>query len=76
MPPGMERWVAGYKSLSAANTEFAIVVAGREKTGEWWEVPLTGAEIQELFPATAPVPAATSEIIKKRIRIRKTKEQG
>lgn len=76
MPPERERWVAGYKASSPAATEFQIVVAGRKKNGEWWEVPLTGAEIPTLFPAPvpAPIPAATTEVLKKRVRIRKQRE--
>ena len=76
LPLEMERWVAGYKSISQTDTKFQIVVAGPTSTGEWWEVPLTGSEIRELFPASAPafVPAATTKIVKQRVRIRKKEE--
>ena len=76
LPPEMERWVAGYRSISQTDTKFQIIVAGPTATGEWWEVPLSGSEIQELFPASAPasVPAATTKIVKQRVRIRKREE--
>lgn len=75
MPPEKERWVAGYRSSSPADTEYEIIVAGPQKDGKFWEVGLLGTEIQELFPATETesVPAATAEVIKKRVQIRKTK---
>jgi hypothetical protein len=78
LPPEKARWVAGYRSSSVADTEYEVVVSGPEQTGEWWEVRLLGAEIQELFPkpAKAPAPAATAEVIKKRVRVRKPKVQG
>ena len=74
MPPEKSRWVAGYRSITG--TDFEVLVSGPQETGEWWEVRLSGAEIQELFPAstTVPVPAASTEVIKKRVHIRKTKE--
>lgn len=74
LPPEKDRWVAGYKIASAAGTQFQIVIAGREATGSWWEVPLTGGEIHELFPIQADLPAATLHTVQKRVRIRQAKE--
>lgn len=75
MPPQKMRVVAGYRPFGAG-TEFEVLVTGPQENGKWWEVRLSGAEIQELFPAPAPapVPDTTTEVLRKRVHIRKTKE--
>ncbi len=75
MPPKTMRMVAGYRPYGAG-TEYEILVTGPQEDGKWWEVRLSGDEIPELFsgPAQAPVPDTTTEVIKKRVQVRKPKK--
>lgn len=72
MPPELTRLFAGHKPKpNTGGVEFEVVVACPPESGSFWEVPLTGAEITELFntPVTAPA-AQVREQLRRRVRIR------
>jgi hypothetical protein len=75
LPPKKMRLVAGYRPYGAG-IEYEILVTGPQEDGKWWEVHLAGDELPELFPSPAPalVPDTTTDVIKKRVQIRKQKK--
>ncbi len=75
MPPQRKRVVAGYRRVGAG-IEYEVVVTGPQEDGKWWEVRLSDKELPELFPAPVPepVPDTTTEVLKKRVHVRKPKK--
>ncbi len=75
MPPQRKRMVAGYRPFGAG-IEYEILVTGPQEDGKWWEVRLFGEEVPELFPAPVPnpLPDTTTEVLKKRVQVRKPKK--
>ncbi len=77
MPPKKMRVIAGYRPYGAGTEfEYEVLVAGPQENGKWWEIRLLGVELPKLFPspAPAPVPDTTTEVIKKRVQVRKPKK--
>jgi len=77
MPPQKMRVVSGYRPFGAGTEfEYEVLVTGPQENGKWWEIRLLGVEIQELFPAPAPalIPDSTTEVLKKRVHVRKAKK--
>lgn len=77
MPPQRHRWVAGYRPVGAG-IEYEIWVTGPQEDGKWWEVRLSDKELPELFPVQTPesVPNTTTEVLKKRVHVRKAKTKA
>lgn len=77
MPPKKMRVVAGYRPYGAGTEfEYEVLVTGPQEDGKWWEIRLLGLEIPKLFPAPAPAPVSdtTTEVLKKRVHVRKAKK--